>query len=244
MYLSSLRLPPSPWVGTRCSATAQYTVPSVSTQTMTPRRVGFLNCACAPPRADPAGPSVWCTMMLRQGWALATSPQGASQTIFKPGISGVPDDRASMARSGVWADAGNGNARAKSAVARRRRFIREDPVTLLCVARPCFLFDAFSSREPVPTSLENASGALAQHLSRRHGEFDLGHQRRRRLVGGKAIPAALLGVVKRVVGGRDQAVGEHAHLPGPLRTPDRDRDRDILARAFLGIRTADIHHAA
>src|SRR5689334_11207108 len=110
MYLLSLRLPPSPWVGTRFSATAQYTVPSVSTQTMTPRRVGFLNCCCAPPRAEPAGPSVWCTMMLRQGWAFATSPHGASQTIFKPGMSGVPDDRAIVARSGVSADVGDENA--------------------------------------------------------------------------------------------------------------------------------------
>src|SRR6476619_2138366 len=116
MYLLSLRLAPSPWVVTIVSGTAQYTVPSVSTQTVTPRRVGFLACASAPPRADPAGPSVWCTMMLRQGWASPTSPQGASQTIFKPGISGVPDDRASVARSGVWAYAGNENARAKSAV--------------------------------------------------------------------------------------------------------------------------------
>src|SRR5882757_2299970 len=130
MYLLSLRLPPSPWVGTRWSATAQYTVPSVSTQTMTPRRVGFLDCACAPPRAEPAGPSVWCTMMLRQGWALATSPHGASQTIFRPGISGVPEDRAMVARSGVWADAGSADAMTQSTIARRRRFIRGDPVTV------------------------------------------------------------------------------------------------------------------
>jgi hypothetical protein len=32
-------------------------------------------------------------MMLRQGWALDTSPHGASQTIFKPGRSGVPERR-------------------------------------------------------------------------------------------------------------------------------------------------------
>ena len=38
--------------------TAQYTVPSVSTQTMTPRRAGFFACSSAPPRAEPAGPSV------------------------------------------------------------------------------------------------------------------------------------------------------------------------------------------
>src|SRR6478735_1148507 len=116
MYLLSLRLAPSPWVGTRCSATAQYTVPSVSTQTMTPRRVGFFDCACAPPRAEPAGPSVWCTMMLRQGWDFAGSPHDASQTIFKPGISGVPDDGAIAVRSGVSADAGASIATAQSAV--------------------------------------------------------------------------------------------------------------------------------
>src|ERR1700709_342670 len=94
MYLLSLRSAPSVWVGIRFSGTAQYTVPSVSTQTVTPRRVGFFDCACAPPRAEPAGPSVWCTMMLRQGFDFATSPHGDSQTIFQPGISGVPDDRA------------------------------------------------------------------------------------------------------------------------------------------------------
>ena len=122
MYLLSLRLAPSPWVGTRFSATAQYTVPSVSTQTVTPRRVGFFDCSCAPPRAEPAGPSVWCTMMLRQGWAFATSPQGASQTIFSPGMSGVPEARAMVARSGVCAAAGTAIATAQSAVISRRRY--------------------------------------------------------------------------------------------------------------------------
>src|SRR3954465_15751525 len=98
---------------------------------MTPRRVGFLDCACAPPRAEPVGPSVWCTMMLRQGWAFATSPHGASQTIFSPGISGVPDDRAIAARSDVCAIAGEENAMAQSAIAKRRRFMDEDPVSPL-----------------------------------------------------------------------------------------------------------------
>src|SRR3954471_17466002 len=130
MYLLSLRLAPSPWVGTRFSGTAQYTVPSVSTQTVTPRRVGFLACACAPDGAEPAGPSVWCTMMLRQGWAFTTSPHGASQTILRPGISGVPDDRAREARSGVCDDAGAANAMVQSAIANWRRLIRRDPVTI------------------------------------------------------------------------------------------------------------------
>src|ERR1700680_2433032 len=123
MYLLSLRLAPSPWVGTRRPGTAQYTVPSVSTQTVTPRRVGFLACACAPDRAEPAGPSVWCTMMLRQGWAFETSPHGDSQTIFKPGISGVPELRAPAARSGGSAAAGAEIATAQSAVTSRRRFM-------------------------------------------------------------------------------------------------------------------------
>src|SRR5437763_17079698 len=119
MYLLSLRLAPSPWVGTRFSGTAQYTVPSVSTQTVTPRRVGFLACACAPDRAEPAGPSVWCTMMLRHGWAFASSPHGASQTIFRPGISGVPEERAIAARSGAPADAGARVATTHSVTSRR-----------------------------------------------------------------------------------------------------------------------------
>src|SRR5882724_13502938 len=125
MYLLSLRLAPSPWVGTSVSGTAQYTVPSVSTQTVTPRRVGFLACAAAPDRAEPAGPSVWCTMMLRQGWAFETSPHGASQTIFRPAISGVPDARAIVARSGVCAEAQRTNKRTNSAAAKRRKFMRE-----------------------------------------------------------------------------------------------------------------------
>src|SRR5215207_116502 len=125
IYLLSLRLAPSPWVGTRCSDTAQYTVPSVSTQTMTPRRVGFFDCACAPPRAEPAGPSVWCTMMLCHGWAFESSPHGASQTIFNPGISGVPDARAILARSGVCADAHAGNRRVNTAAATKRKFMLE-----------------------------------------------------------------------------------------------------------------------
>src|SRR5258705_8638054 len=125
MYLLSLRLAPSPWVGTRCSGTAQYTVPSVSTQTVTPRRVGFLACAAAPDRAEPAGPSVWCTMMLRQGCAFETSPHGASQTIFRPAISGVPDARAIAAKSGVCAKAQAGNRRVNSVAATRRKFMLE-----------------------------------------------------------------------------------------------------------------------
>src|SRR6201999_3923851 len=120
MYLLSLRSAPSVWVGTRFSATAQYTVPSVSTQTITPRRVGFFDCSCAPPRAEPAGPSVWCTMMLRQGWALATSPHGESQTIFNPGISGVPEERAIAANSLAGAEAG-----AAIAIAHSRRADRQ-----------------------------------------------------------------------------------------------------------------------
>src|SRR5213076_1674725 len=123
MYLLSLRLAPSPWVGTRFSGTAQYTVPSVSTQTVTPRRVGFLACACAPDRAEPAGPSVWCTIMLRQGWAFASSPHGASQIIFSPGISGVPEARAIAANSPVSADAEAEAAIIESAIATRRRFM-------------------------------------------------------------------------------------------------------------------------
>src|SRR6185436_14665289 len=172
IYLLSLRLAPSPWVGTRCSATAQYTVPSVSTQTMTPRRVGFFACACAPARAEPAGPSVWCTMMLRQGWAFDTSPHGASQTIFSPGMSGVPELRAIAASSGASADAGARIAMTQSAVASRRKFMES--------------FVAHSS--------------VLAHGQFRH-RFDGGRQRRRRVIDGITVLAVLLGGVKRMVGG-------------------------------------------
>jgi hypothetical protein len=120
IYLLSLRLAPSVWVGTSVSLTAQYTVPSVSTQTMTPRRVGFFACSCAPPRAEPAGPSVWCTMMFFQGCALVTSPQGASHTIFSPGMSGVPEARAIPSMLPCWADTETDKAPAINAAASRR----------------------------------------------------------------------------------------------------------------------------
>src|ERR1700738_2600988 len=164
MYLLSLRLPPSPWVGTRSSATAQYTVPSVSTQTVTPRRVGFLDCSVAPPRAEPAGPSVWCTMILRQGWALATSPHGASQTIFRPGISGMPDARAICPSSGVCAALEAEIAPAQSAVTSRRRFMFQR------LAR---------------------SRQLAQPPFRHCGFNDFGRERRRRIVDRVAVLAFL-----------------------------------------------------
>src|SRR5258705_2365973 len=169
MYLLSSRLAPSPWVGTRFSGTAQYTVPSVSTQTVTPRRVGFLACSWAPPRAEPAGPSVWCTMMLRQEWAFDTSPHGASQTIFRPGISGVPDARADIARSGVCADAGVRIAMTQSAVTSRREVMGLTSRERSCVAR---------------------SRVVAQG-PRRLGA-DLRRQRRRGVVNRAAVPAVVL----------------------------------------------------
>jgi len=62
-------------------------------------------------------------MMLRQAWAFATSPHGASQTIFSPGISGVPEARAIAARSPVSADAEAEATMKESAIATRRSFM-------------------------------------------------------------------------------------------------------------------------
>jgi hypothetical protein len=45
--------------------------------------------------------------MLRQGWALATSPHGANQTIFNPGMSGMPELRAMVSIVGPSAKAGD-----------------------------------------------------------------------------------------------------------------------------------------
>src|SRR6266403_369755 len=192
MYLLSLRLAPSPWVGIRFSATAQYTVPSVSTQTVTPRRVGVFACANAPPRAEPAGPSVWCTMILRQGWAFDTSPHGASQTTFRPGISGVPDPRAIVAKSDVSANAGPMiPTRQSTAASRRRRFISTDKPSRVL-----------------------AQGPLRHRL-------EPGHQWRRGLVHGIPVLAFFLGGVKRVIRGRHQPIREQADVLAPLCNPDR-----------------------
>src|SRR3984885_699124 len=60
-------------------------------------------------------------MMLRQGWARATSPHGASQTIFKPGISGVPDERAIASIEGPSARARAESITAQIAIRRKRK---------------------------------------------------------------------------------------------------------------------------
>src|SRR3979490_1362099 len=192
MYLLSLRLAPSPWVGTRFSGTAQETVPSVSTQTVTPRPVDFF-----------------------QVWALDGSPPGPSQTPLSPGISGLPDARAMLPRSGVCAEAGPRIVRTPSAIASRRKFMAQHP-----------------ARSGVP-----AQGLL-------HTGLIAGRQRRCRIVHRVTILAVILGGVQRVVGGGDQPVRERADLPAPLRDADRDRDRDIGADAGLGVLAADIEHPA
>src|SRR5450755_2931569 len=231
MYLLSSRLPPSPWVGTSASDTAQYTVPSVSTQTVTPRRVGFLACSCAPPRAEPAGPSVWCTMMLRHGWALDTSPHGASQTIFRPAISGVPEARATPARSNVSADAGTGISTTQSAVASRRRFMVSPHPRVKSEGMP------LRNMRLIARSRVLAQGRHCPGGNHRR-------QRWREVIDRIAVLAVFLGGVERVIGGSHQPVRERAHLPGPLRDTDRERDRDIRAHAGLGILAAHIQDAA
>src|SRR5260370_26579104 len=232
MYLLSLRLAPSPWVGTRCSGTAQCTVPSVSTQTVPPRRVGFSGCACGPARAEPAGPSVWCTMMLRQGWAFETSPHGASQTIFRPAISGVPDARAVIGRSGVCADAGLTIAMTQSAVTSRREVIVSCAYSNRRTGTDFCGIRAWIARSRV----------LAQRLFRHR--LVPGRQRRRRGVNRAAVLAIVLGGVERVVGGGHQPVRECADLPSPLSNADRNRDRDLRADACLGVAAAHFHDAA
>ncbi len=47
-----------------------------------------------------------------------------------------------------------------------------------------------------------------------------------------------------MVGGGDQPVRKRAGLAGPLRDPDRDRDRDVVADTGLGILATHIQHAA
>src|SRR5690349_18366509 len=106
-------------------------------------------------------------MMFFHGCAFATSPQGASQTIFSPGMSGVPEPRASVARS-VCAAAGNTKVAARSASLGRRNCMNFKIQWRTCLAR-------FES-----------SGVLAQNLGGRIG-LDSGDQRGRGIVGGKAV---------------------------------------------------------
>src|SRR5262249_24651767 len=146
-------------------------------------------------------------MMFFQGCALPTSPQGASQTIFSPGMSGVPEARASAARS-VSALAGNENTMAISAIAGRRNFMQSKSGGAPALARFC------------------GSGSPADGLGDRI-RLQAGDQRRRRIVAGKAVTAVALGLVEGVVGGRDQPVREGAHAAGPLRNADGNRDRDF-----------------
>ena len=69
-------------------------------------------------------------------------------------------------------------------------------------------------------------------------------QRRRRIVDGVAVLAVLLGGIERVVGRGHQPVRVRADLPVPLRDPDRERNRDFIADAGLGIGAAHIQDAA
>src|SRR5262245_66013578 len=142
-------------------------------------------------------------MMFFQGCARATSPHGASQTTFSPGMSGVPEARASDPRSGVCAAAGKEKAMARSAIAGRRKYMKSVSGGAAGLAR-------FAK-----------SGALADSLCDRIG-LDTGDQRGRRIVGGQAVAAVALGLVERMVGGRDQAVREGARAARPLRNANRD----------------------
>ena len=177
---------------------------------MTPRRVGFLRLLLRAAARRAGRPLGLVHDDVRQGWALATSPHGASQTIFRPGMSGVPDcarERREVGRLRRRQE--RENAMAQNAIASRRKIMREGPVTALL-------------RSTLQASLRSGCGSL--RIAR-------GHQRRRRIVGRVAVLAVLLGGIERVVGGGDQPVRERADLRGPLRDADRDRDRDVVAGA-------------
>src|SRR4051812_50062462 len=108
-------------------------------------------------------------MMLRQAFALPTSPHGASHTIFRPGMSGVPEARASFASSASVAAAGAIRMRAARTAASRREII----MRVQC-------------GPDVSTPLRE----FAQGLTRTDR---VRHERRRRNVHRKGVFAGLLG---------------------------------------------------
>src|SRR4051812_29057899 len=104
-------------------------------------------------------------MMFFQGCALATSPQGASQTILRPGISGVPEARADVARS-VWAVAGNGKAMASSAIAGRTNLINKIQFAYYVARfRGLFSFTRFLHANRYPLRLKTLCQACLRRTS-------------------------------------------------------------------------------
>src|SRR3981189_284681 len=177
-------------------------------------------------------------MMLRHGWALDASPHGASQIIFRPGISGVPEPRAAVARSGVCAAAEAKNATTQSAVTSKRESMR------LTSTNPSVFYRKTGIYFCGIRACVARSRALAQvRIGHRLGG-DIGPRQRRRVVSRIAVLAVLLGGIKRMVRGSHQPVRERADLPGPLRDADRKRDRDIRAYAGRGILSAHLQDAA
>src|SRR5579872_4702060 len=69
------------------------------------------------------------------------------------------------------------------------------------------------------------------------------HQGRGEFVNRMAVPALLLGDIQRMVGGRDQPIRERPDFARPLRDPDRNRDRNVVANAAGGVIAADIDDA-
>src|SRR5271169_1257092 len=118
-------------------------------------------------------------MMLRQGWAFATSPHGESQTIFNPGISGVPDKRATASISGDCAAAGVNITKAQS-VATRRKFMDGTMPRVISGSSPTGTpFGARTLARPLGVPAQGHAG---------HGH-DLWHQRRRELINRIAVLA-------------------------------------------------------
>jgi hypothetical protein len=72
--------------------------------------------------------------MLRHSRALARSPHGVSQTIFNPGMSGVPRDRAAISKldGDVCAESG-GQTAMNQASAKTMRKVMPHPEARHCV---------------------------------------------------------------------------------------------------------------
>ena len=98
---------------------------------MTPRGGGFFACSAAPPRAEPAGPSVWCTMMLLPGMGVGEMAPGREPDHLQAGnvrrAGDARDLREFGVRCGGWGEQKKGGQKSREQAEYRRPSPKAEP---------------------------------------------------------------------------------------------------------------------